>query len=250
MPPTQTRVNKQGLVEIIDLTTGKVLCVEQTPTDRYLKNKFDELTRIETPHGVVYIDRNINPQNVLMQSEPAYALGWAELLANDLVEGLSLPSACASHRLPYGLVKRWERLHPDFALLLEHARKDRAEQRAEKALQIAMATTHNSAKADKLKIDTLHHAAEKDDPERYGKREKLDITETKTTTFIIETGVPARTVGEAIEVPEGFEQAVKDASPRALIEAFTDKALDASFTDMPAAIAQEIVGDNGIKTGP
>lgn len=62
----------------------------------------------------------------------------------------------------------WRRAHPPFEAAVRDAQLAAAEARFEHALEVAMASTSETLQADKLKVATLLHQAERMDPERFG----------------------------------------------------------------------------------
>lgn len=184
-PLTHTRINSQGFLEIIDLHTGNILCVQRQPGDDFLQAKFDNLMQIETPQGMVWIDRSIDPGRVFLANSVKYSLSWGYLLAEHLVNGSSLSRACASLQLPYGLVCRWKSEFPEFRAILDDAKRDRAESFHDEIIDTARATTHITEKPDKIKIDALKWAAEKGDPDKFGQRTKLVGDPTQPISFQI-----------------------------------------------------------------
>lgn len=182
------RLNAQGFIEVIDLTTGRVLCVQRDPCSDFLEQKFDNLTEIDTPQGKVWIEKGIDPTKVLIRSEPAYSIGWADLIAEHLLAGKTLQKACEALQIKYSTISRWRREHQDFAKALAEARKDRAELLGDKALEIADATTQRTVSQDRLKIDTLQWEAERAAPEKYASKAKADAP-TVPTIIVIDTGI-------------------------------------------------------------
>jgi hypothetical protein len=63
---------------------------------------------------------------------------------------------------------RWRKLHPEFAAAVEEARRYAAEARFDAALEVAEAATAATVQADKLRVSTLLHQAERLDPDRFG----------------------------------------------------------------------------------
>jgi hypothetical protein len=232
-PPTLTRVNRQGLIEIIDLTTGKVLCVQRQPGDDFLQAKFDNLTRIETPEGPVWIEKGIDPSRVALSPKIAYSPAWADLIAEKMVNGVeegkggaSLLKACQSVGLPYSLVCRWRREFSEFRAIIDEARKDRAEAFHDEIVDTARVQAEGDKHA-KVHIDALKWAAEKGDPEKFGSKTKLQLDSNAPVAFLIDTGI--RRKGDqghiAQNMPDGIDDLqseVIDVQPREVAEPPSD----------------------------
>jgi hypothetical protein len=214
-PATVTRTNPQGLIEIIDMHTGRILCIQREPHEEFLQNKFDNLTKVETPEGVVWIERGIDPHKVLFRNAQAYSPGWADIIANTMLEqtklgkSSSLSEACRILGLPYPLVCRWRREFPEFASSLEQARKDRAELLADEALDQAREVTADTAKPTAIKVAALQWEAERSDQDRFGTKKKVDHEHKGSVTYVLDTGI--RRSGD-----QGFMPvSLKDVNPEA-----------------------------------
>jgi hypothetical protein len=76
---------------------------------------------------------------------------------------------CTEPGMPsYGTFYRWRRERPEAAAAVAEARRIAGEARFERALEVALDTTSASAQADKLKVATLLHHAERLDPQQFG----------------------------------------------------------------------------------
>lgn len=217
-PLTHQRVNAQGLIEVIDLHTGRILCIQREPHEQFLQNKFDNLIKINTAQGPVWIERGIDPGRVLFREQAAYAPGWADLLTNHMLEqtkigkSSSLSHACQAIGLPYALVCRWRREFPLFRETLELARKDRAELLADEALDHARTATADTAKETSIKVATLQWEAERADHDRFGTKKKVDVDHKGSVTFMLDTGI--RRAGD-----QGYKAVeLKDVGPESLGE--------------------------------
>lgn len=201
IPLTATRVNPQGLIEVVDLHTGQVLCIQKEPRDDFLQGKFDNLQRIDTPQGTVWIERGIDPAKVFLTAPQPYSAAWADLLALRMVEHKeTLPRACKALDLPYYLVTRWRREHPEFNATLQNARKDLAEHYQEEALDTARKATSATSGPSKLKVETLKWAAEKADPDQFGQKLKVDAHHDHAVTVVLDTGIRRRNDPGFVEV--------------------------------------------------
>ena len=90
---------------------------------------------------------------------------YGEKLVGDLLalvaEGHTLQGICATKGMPcYNTICRWRKARPQFVERLADAREQGAEWQAERALQIAAASTKDSVQRDRLEISTrMKHAA-------------------------------------------------------------------------------------------
>jgi hypothetical protein len=202
-PLTATRVNNQGLIEVVDLHTGAILCIQKEPRDDFLQGKFDNLQKIETPQGTVWIERGIDPARLFYRPQQPYSASWADLLALRMVEHKeTLPRACKALDLPYYLVTRWRREHPEFNDTLQQARRDLAEHFQEEALETARTTTSATSGPNKLKVETLKWAAEKADPEQFGQKLKVDAKHEHSVQVVLDTGIRRRNDPGFVEVED------------------------------------------------
>jgi hypothetical protein len=183
VPTTISRINDRGLIEILDVHTGRVLCVQTSYRD-LLEEKFDRLTRIDTPEGPVYVEKGINFDIVNHLRSVPYSKVLGDLLCQDIVGGATLVRACAKLNLDYATVIRWQREHEGFKEALKTARKDRAEFLHDEILE--KARTKASANTE---IEALKWAAEVGDPERYSPKKKDMVAGGNTIQFIISTGI-------------------------------------------------------------
>lgn len=79
---------------------------------------------------------------------------------NRIAGSRGMPSAATFYR--------WRKQHPEFAALVEDARRYAAEVRFDAALEVAEASTPATVQSDKLWASTLLHQAERLDPDRFG----------------------------------------------------------------------------------
>jgi hypothetical protein len=176
-------VNAQGLIEVIDLHTGRVLCVQRTAKD-YLALKFEGLTRIETPQGPVFIEKGLDVDRVRRSNALAYSPVIISLIAEKITEGMSLMRACEEVGVKYSLVCAWRLAYEEAKAALEQARKDRAEVLAERALEKA-----EKSKRPYLEVETLKWAAEKGNPEKFGNQTTIKGDKNAPITFVLDTGI-------------------------------------------------------------
>lgn len=225
-PPTITRVNNQGLVEVVDLFTGKVLCVQSSGnTDDYIKSKFDNLVEIDTEQGKVFIERTLDPRLLSIgkdhRRKPQFSLTWAELLYGLIVEGHTLTHACLKLDLPLAMVNRWRKQDADFEAIIAAAKLARAETLQDEALTVAR---DHSAKRPDLHVHTAMEQSRLSDPAQYNPKNQVDHNHSGEIahTFIIETGIRRNQPQLAAE----FDEAIRDASPANVLVAGEGKTED------------------------
>jgi hypothetical protein len=193
-PTTFARLNSRGLIEIVDVVSGRILCVQTSPRD-LLAEKLDNLTRIDTPQGPVWIERGINLDIVNHIKTMPYSEVLGDLLCQYITEGESLVAACKKLNLEYADVKRWERTQESFKESLKTAQRDRADYLHDEILQKAR------EKADvKTEIDTLKWAAGKGNPEKYEQKPQKGELGGNSITFVIGTGISRDPVALATDV--------------------------------------------------
>lgn len=185
------RINAQGLVEAIDIKTGRVIAVQST-FDDLLKRRSDRLVKINTPEGPVWIEKTLNFDMVGRLKAWPYSQLLGDLVCEKVTLGVSLVMACEELGVPYSIVKKWERESPEFKESLALARKDGAEYSHGKILELAR--TRGDAKTE---IEALKWSAEKNDPERFGNKTKLVGDTSAPITFVIDTGIRREAIPEA-----------------------------------------------------
>lgn len=243
-PPTVQRINNSGLVEIVDIHTGKVLCIQPTPNDDYLHNRFENLVKIDTPDGPVYIERHLDPNRVLKkhsrQSHPQFSLAWAELVVAELLtpiysrakltqlhqddstqkltmpapdRAMTLTQAVRKLELPMPLFTKWRNISEEFNSIIDSGLQAQAQLLQDEALTTARQTTRkDDVPVASLQIDTLMKQAKSADSGRFGDKQKLDVTTKAVHTIVVETGIRRRSNPESL-LPPGFEEAIRDATP-------------------------------------
>lgn len=199
-PATYARVNPQtNLVEVLDIHTGRVLCVQHSPED-LLGTKWDRLTRIDTPEGPVFIEKGINFDITRVLKGTPYSEVLADLICQKVVEGFSLVEACRKMNLEYSTLCRWKRENEAFKERLAEARRDRAEALHDEMLARARRTGTSA----RTHIEALQYSMERGDPEQYAPKQKLAEVQ-GNITFMISTGISR-------ELPPGGE--AQDVTPK------------------------------------
>lgn len=166
-PPTHARLNGQGLIELVDLITGRVVAVQKSYRD-LLNDKFEDLTEIQTPDGPVWIEKGLQIDRIRLRREFPYSRVMADLICEKVAEGQGLLKAVEELGIKYSTVCRWRREHEEFKDALKQARQDRGEFYHDEALDRARAATKDTVAEDRLAVDTAKWAAEKADPGTFG----------------------------------------------------------------------------------
>lgn len=102
-----------------------------------------------------------------------YSPLMADVICEQIREGKTLQAVCQEQGMPSATrFYIWLSLHPELRIKYEQARKQRADRFHDKALEIALAMpSKDMVPGAKLAIDTLKWAAEKANPDYYGKKE-------------------------------------------------------------------------------
>lgn len=182
-PATYTHINNQGLYEVIDILTGKIICVQRSPMD-LLALKFEHLVKLETPEGTVWVEKGIDLDKINFDKPWPYSRLLGDLLCQSIVDGKTTLKACEEFKIPYSLLVKWKREIPSFREQFEQAQKDRAEAFHDKALQKAQ-----ESKRPYLEVETLKWAAEKGDQARFGNQTKIVGDKNAPIAFVLETGI-------------------------------------------------------------
>jgi hypothetical protein len=115
-----------------------------------------------------------------------YGPAVAREICERLARGEIWAQIAGAGRMPcYGVLYQWKKQHPEFAAAVEEARRIAAEARFEQALAVAEASTPATIQADKLRVATLLHHAERLDPERFGKPGGGRDAEDQVRTIVI-----------------------------------------------------------------
>lgn len=183
-PNTFARLNSRGLIEVLDLESGRVLCVQASAED-LLQAKWERLTRIDTPEGPVFIEKGLNPDLALGVRGTPYSQILGDLICQMVVNGQTLVRACKELNLEYSAVVRWRRDSPEFKAQLEEAKKDRAEFLHDEMLERAR---HHRTSA-RTHVETLQYAMEKGNPEKYDQKPQNQGIPQGGITFILSTGI-------------------------------------------------------------
>lgn len=189
IPPHFCRRNERGLIEVVDILTGRILCI-QSSERTLLEKKWEQLVQINTPDGVVWIEKNLNFDLIKKSEAYPYSQLLGDLLCERVAMGGTLPAACVELRLPYSIVLRWRREVAEFREQLLQSERDRADYLHDEVLHIARTEASTREKLDSLKWSAAAGA-----PEKYGTK-KQDIAISQPIQFIVSTGI-SRDVAEA-----------------------------------------------------
>lgn len=182
------RINEKGLLEAVDLLTGRIVAVQHDHSE--FKNPNDpKYTKVTDLNGnTVYIANELVASGKTpFDKDHGYSTFFADLIIQKVVEGCTLTKACKELDLAYSIVNRWKNTNVEFRKRLEDAYRDRAEKQADEILEIAEET--RDAKA---RIDARKWAAEKFNPEKFGQKTKISGDKDAPLQFVIQTGVPER----------------------------------------------------------
>ena len=97
---------------------------------------------------------------------------------------------------PYEVISHWRRMHPLFDDQLKLARRDRAEGYHDKIIDMADRLNETGGimskeeiAAKKISMDAYKWAAEKNDPDSFGKKQEIRHENTAPTTIVVNTGI-------------------------------------------------------------
>lgn len=181
--------------------------MQHSPQD-LLGEKWDRLTRIDTPQGPVFIEKGINFDILRHSTGEPYSQVLSDLICERIVNGSTLIAACNELNLGYATICRWRRENEDFRKKLDDARKDRAEYLHDEMLTRA----RHSRTSARTHIEALQYAMERGDPGSYAPKAKQGEG-VGAITFVISTGID--------RTPPGVEEA-KDVTP-----------VDVDMSDLP-----------------
>jgi hypothetical protein len=183
IPANFYRMNERGLVEVIDMHTGRILCVQSSHQD-LLQSKWDRLVRIDTPQGPVWLEKTLNFDMVPRLHDMPFSKVIGDLICSEIAMGATFIEATEKFNVPYNIASQWRREHEEFKLALMQARRDRAEHFHDEVVDVA----RNQA-SPKDKIAALQWAAEKGNPDDYGKQTKVTKEHKGSVTIVISTGI-------------------------------------------------------------
>lgn len=180
------RINAKGLLEAVDILTGRVVAVQHDITQ--FRNPDDpKYTKVTDLNGnTVYIARELVAKgNTPYEASHAYSEFFADLILQKIVEGKTLTKTCEELDLPYSVVNKWKNTNVEFRKRLEDAYRDRAEKHHDEVLEIA-----EKSRDPKLDIEARKWSAGVHS-EKFSPKTTIKGDKSAPLTFFIETGVPA-----------------------------------------------------------
>lgn len=125
-----------------------------------------------------------------------YSLAVAQQIVQHVREGMPITRIAKLAGFPEAsVIYSWQRSHPDFGSALTAAREDRAEYYHDKVIEeVEQLSEKDDVPVVKERVSAYKWAAEKGNPERYGKAKGEGGS--GTVTIIVDTGVPQPIVVE------------------------------------------------------
>lgn len=179
-------LNEQGLVELIDIQTGKVISIQRSK-EILLEHEF---VPYETPSGTVLLQKGVSLDMVYDRSAWAYSEFVVDMICTQIMEGKSLAEICRQKNYPpYHVICRWRQKHPEITEMFNQAYKDRAEYLVGEAQELVDGCEETQEAINKVKAqaDVRKWIASKDAPNRYGT--KVEVSGEIGATLVIETGI-------------------------------------------------------------
>lgn len=127
-----------------------------------------------------------------MMARPSeYSEALADRICDELMDGKSLVKICAAEDMPHrSTVIRWMAADEDFATKCARAREAQADYMDDMILDVAMASTSDTAAADRVKISAFQWRASKLQPKKYGDR--LDLNHSGAISTMTEEQINER----------------------------------------------------------
>jgi len=213
---------KNGLIEIVCMDTGNILAIQKSE-ENLLEAKKSQLVETQIEGKTVWLEKGISADRITERMARPYSKVIGDIMCQEIREGNSITGLCKKAGYPnYSVFSRWRAMDDEFHTQVALAIKDRAETRAEKALEIAAEAETRDGNPDyQLHVNTLKWAAEKDNPERFGKQIKHTGDENAPLVWHINTGIvreedlakePTLVVdADAKELPDSSEEIVGEA---------------------------------------
>lgn len=129
-----------------------------------------------------------------------------EYVCQMIAEGKTLTSIGKMDGMPpERILRKWKEKDESFKALYVAAKKDRAEYRADKVLEIAEngPIAEEDVPGERLRKDVLQWGAEMDDRSAFGKQTKIVGDPDQPIVFQISTGVPEAAPIEVVSTVEG-----------------------------------------------
>jgi len=126
-----------------------------------------------------------------------FSFDYAVAICQAIRKGRTMSDLGRDDRFPpIEVIHMWVRMHPDFKAQVDLAKKDRAENYHDKIISLAEELSKpdegvaaSEVASRKTAIDAYKWAAEKNDPDRFGKKQEVSHTNDKPTTIVINTGI-------------------------------------------------------------
>lgn len=229
-PAIAPRINNQGLVEYIDIFTGQVVAISTSPEDNILNHRFDDLIKIDTPEGPVFLEKHLDPDRVLKHSRstprhhPPYSLAWAKIITQRLLNPRemlnpshphhgkpeTLKEALKSLQINPSVFAEWK-TKEEFGQAIDQALQEQAQYLQDEALEISRLTSDiKTLPIKQFQTDILMKQAKQANQARFGDKQKVEHSGSVAHTIVVETGIRR---GKDF-IPPGFEDAIRDATPK------------------------------------
>ena len=265
MSDTIACLNADGLIEIIDIYSGKVLSVQSSREDVF-KDKKERMTAIQQEDGsLIYVERGVSPDSFRYRPKWTFSQIIIDLICSKILEGQRMVAICREPGMPpFPVLAKWRREKPAVNEQIMQARSDYAEIIREQIIEEAMGDMYQwnthlekydvDEKGDripvtpsnewiaqkKLRIGALQWAAGVDSPDRFGSKTKVIGENTTTVHLIVDTGIRRN---EDIKEAQKIEQGAIDGSCQS--ETNTSIAADDSGGSAISGECQLVEGSSG-----
>lgn len=182
-PPHFARRNDRGLIELVDIETGRIIGVQASAKD-LLQEKWEQLVCIQTPEGPVWLEKGLNFDLIAKLKADPYSKVLGDLICEKIVEGMTLVHACQELNIKYSAVNRWRRENESFREALQESQRDRAEALHDEVLHVA-----RTRSKPETEIAALQWAAEKGNAEKFGPKTKIAHDVQGAVTIVLGTGI-------------------------------------------------------------
>jgi len=190
--PSFAQLNpKTQLIEIIDMESGKILCVQK---DAYplLNGETELLVDKVMPDGsVVRVQVGIPPEALALSAPQPFSQITVDLICQKIAEGGSITNVCKQPGFPsYNVLCQWRKQRPEIEKQLERAREDRAEYLRDMVLCEAerAESTKDPINASTLRVEAYKWAAGVDSA-KYSPKAKLEAHINTPMQLIVHTGI-------------------------------------------------------------
>lgn len=192
-----------GFLQTIDKRTGAVVAVQRSYEDMYglpsepsdiLSERENRLIRTELEDGtIVLLEHGVSLDEVdtlVSRKKWVFSENLAEVICSRIVNGASMTSLGKMKDMPsFGVLSRWRSEHPEFALMIDNAKRDRAELFFDKAIDVAEnVVDKEEAVIGKFKHEVYKYAAQIGKPSEFSPQKNVKA-EIGVTSFVIDTGI-------------------------------------------------------------